>query len=359
MSYINSRQKLFWHIDKLEQIRATGTTIAPVNVEIDLSNRCSHGCDWCHFAYTHKRGPLAGKRERPEGAIDSGDLMPFDLANSIIRQLAGAGVQSITWTGGGEPTLHPKFDTIIEHAAMVKLKQGLYTHGGHIDADRAALLKNLMTFVYVSLDECTEEKFKVSKGVDRYWNVVAGINRLVSAPGNATVGVGFLIHPGNVSDIADMVSFGYEHSVDYVQFRPIINYSQSDPGRIVEDREHYTWLNDAIRRLERYEGNPSVVADLGRFRMYRDWNGHGYPVCHWSALQTVITPNGRLWRCTNKREHPEALLGDLSVEEFATAWARSGGSCAVDGKCRVMCRGHIANVSLDSIMTEPAHRSFI
>lgn len=42
---------------ELSRIGETGKTKAPVNVEIDLSNRCSHGCAWCHFAYTHTKGP--------------------------------------------------------------------------------------------------------------------------------------------------------------------------------------------------------------------------------------------------------------------------------------------------------------
>lgn len=356
MSYINPRQKLFWHLDKLEQIRHTKTTNAPVNVEIDLSNRCSHGCGWCHFAYTHKRGPLAGKRERPDGAIDSGDLMELALAKRIIEQLANAGVQSITWTGGGEPTLHPLFDEIVEYACRNGLEQGLYTHGGHITEERAALLKRTMTFVYVSLDECTPEAFKKSKGVNRFEAVLGGIRNLAKVEGKATVGIGFLLHQENYFMIDSMVNLGRQLGVDYVQFRPIIQYKQDTPGQLAEDT---AWLNFAISRLRDWEKDAFVQTDIWRFEMYRDWRGHGYETCNWAALQTVISPNGKVWRCTNKREHPEALIGDLSVEEFATAWGRSGGSCMVDSKCRVMCRGHIANVTLDSIMTEPAHSSFI
>jgi MoaA/NifB/PqqE/SkfB family radical SAM enzyme len=356
MSYINSKQKIFFHVDRINEIRATGNTVAPVNVEIDLSNRCSHGCSWCHFAYTHTRGPLAGKRDKPEDAIAGGDLMDLDLAHEILMHLSASGVKSVTWTGGGEPTLHPYFDEIIETATHWGLEQGLYTHGGHISAERAALLKQTLTFVYVSLDECDEVKFKTSKGVDRYWKVLEGIDNLVAAKGGATIGIGFLLHVGNVDDVDEMVALGLRHGVDYVQFRPIIAYDQVAPNQLVEDTQ---WVNRAINNLRRYAGDKFVQSDAWRFEMYRDWRGHGYPTCHWSALQTVITPNGKVWRCTNKREHPEALLGDLTITNFADIWARVGGSCAVDDKCRVMCRGHIANLTLDSIMTEPVHANFI
>lgn len=356
MAYIDPRAKVLYHIDRLDQIRRTGNTTAPLNVEIDLSNRCSHGCAWCHFAHTHSRGPLANKTPRPGGMMDCGDLMDFGLANTIIEQLSAAGVQSITWTGGGEPTLAPYFSAIVRNTHALDIDQGLYTNGGHIDEDRAELLKEVMTFVYVSLDECDEVKFKKAKGVDRFWSVLGGIDRLVSARGKATIGVGYLLHPGNIEDIPDMVAQGRRHEVDYVQFRPVIQYEQSSPGQLVEDT---TWINRAINSLRRYAGDPFVQADPWRFEMYRDWAGHGYSTCHWAAMQTVITPNGKVWRCVNRRGHQGALLGDLTIDTFADIWRQSGGSCAVDSGCRLMCRGHISNITLDTVMAEPAHKSFV
>lgn len=356
MSYINPRSKVLYHSDRIAQLKVSGRTVAPVNVEIDLSNRCSHGCSWCHFAYTHTRGPLAGKRDKPGGAVLGGDLMSIELAYHILRQLKHAGVKSVTWTGGGEPTLHPHFADIVKFAAELGFDQGLYTHGGHITPALAEVIKKHLTFVYVSLDECTPEAFKASKGVDRFNNVLGGIHSLVATKGGATIGVGFLLHVGNCKDIDDMVELGKELGVDYVQFRPIIAYEQAAPGQLVADVQ---WVNGAINELRKYADDPFVVADAWRFEMYRDWTSHGYPTCNWAAMQTVITPNGKVWRCTNKREHPDALLGDLSVETFTEVWRRAGGPCTVNDGCRVMCRGHIANITLDAVLTEPEHRNFI
>ena len=63
-AYVDARGKLLQHMDRLAVIK-TGGSPPPVNVEIDLSNRCSLGCEWCHFAYTHTRGPFKGKRAKP------------------------------------------------------------------------------------------------------------------------------------------------------------------------------------------------------------------------------------------------------------------------------------------------------
>lgn len=359
MNYISPRSKLFGHLDTLHLIQQ-GKRPAPINVEIDLSNRCSLGCSWCHFAYTHTKGPLTGKMDKPTDAIPGGDLMDENLAYAIVEGLRAAGVKSITWTGGGEPTLHPKFDAITCHAYVNGLEQGMYTHGGHIDKARAGALKSRFTWVYVSLDECTPDSYKASKGVNRFAAACEGIRNLVEAQGDgggADIGVGFLIHEGNWRDIHQMVRLGRELGVTYVQFRPTVHFEQDEPGKLQE--ADTTWIRHAMGRLNAYKGDKFVIADTERFRMYAEWRGHGYSTCHWSALQTVITPNGKVWRCTNKREHPSALLGDLAVESFETMWARSGGPCLVDGECRILCRGHIANQTLDGIMQPQVHSNFI
>lgn len=355
-SFIAPSLKLFQHMPTLQAIKQ-GQRPAPVNVEIDLSNRCSRGCYFCHFAYTHTRGPLKGKRDKPHDAILGGDLMEWELAISIFDQIKAYGVKSLTFTGGGEPTIHPRFNEAIAYAAEVGLDLGLYTLGGHIDNERAALLKSRLQWVYVSLDECTKETYQKTKGMDGYQPVIDGIRHLVEAQGKATVGVGFLLHKDNVQDVHDMVRLGRSLGVDYVQFRPVIAFEQDDPGAMVEPDT--AWIRRAIGMLNPYKADPFVIADLDRFRMYADWKSHGYSQCHWSALQTVISPNGMVWRCTNKREHPDALLGDLSKESFADIWARSGGPCQVNETCRVLCRGHIANLTLDKVMQEQPHANFI
>lgn len=353
MTFIAPASKLYAHLPRLAMLQEGGMP-APINVEIDLSNRCSLGCEWCHFAHTHTRGPLAGKSPKPAGAVSGGDLMLPGLAYSIVDQLAEVGVASVTWTGGGEPTLHPHFADIVAYADG-KFEQAIYTHGGHIiEKDLAGLLKRSMTFVYVSLDAVDPESYKRDKRVDRFYDVCRGIGALAAAEGPATVGVGYLVTEQNWWAAGAAASLAVDLGADYVQLRPTISYTQDAPGVPAEDT---SWMTDALPYLESL-ACPFVEVDLDRFRGYRDWTGHGYETCWWSALQTVITPNGKVWTCVNKREHPAAELGDLSVESFADVWVRRP-VARVDGSCRVSCRGHLANLELDRIFASQQHAAFV
>ncbi len=119
-------------------------------------------------------------------------------------------------------------------------------------------------------------------------------------------------------------------------------------------------MEDAVRELEliHAEFGDFAVCDIDRFRMYRDWTGHGYETCWWSALQTCITPNGKVWVCVNKREHAGAEIGDISVESFPEIWERRQ-VAKVTGDCRTLCRGHLGNMAVDKMMQPIAHSEFV
>lgn len=353
--FISPKTKLFQHLDRLQAIKE-GKKPPPVNCELMLSNRCDLKCAMCHYSYTHTRGPWVGHVDKPHGAISSGDLMDYDLACSVLGQLAAYGVKSLVLSGGGEPTIHPRFDDIIRHAHGVGLELGLYTHGGHLRGARAAWMKEHFEWIYISFDAWDVESYKHHKGVNRFERVCENVRNLAALPGKATIGMGFLLHGGNYQFAYHMQKLGRELGVDYVQFRPLVSYSQDEPNKLIEDT---SWIDDAVQLLQQYQGDPFIIADTDRFRMYQRWDKHPYQTCHWSALQTVITPNGGVWRCTNKMEHPDALLGDLNVAPFADIWERAGGACSVDASCRILCRGHISNVTLDSVFTSQPHGNFI
>jgi hypothetical protein len=68
--YIDPRGKLFGHMDRLAEIR-TGKRPPPVNVEVDVSNRCNLGCRGCHFAHLHSWAAAAAISRTCTAAVRS------------------------------------------------------------------------------------------------------------------------------------------------------------------------------------------------------------------------------------------------------------------------------------------------
>ena len=212
------QHKLLSHMDRLVGLES-GVVLPPINVEIDLTNRCNLGCQWCDFAHTHVSGPLSYRR-----TVETGDVMSTENAATIVRQLGKYGVRSVTWTGGGEPTLHPDFGYVLQMCHESGTDQGIYTNGTNISDSLAKTISRCCRWAYVSLDATTAHRFKTSKKSDLFKNAVEGIKRLVGT--GMHVGVGFLIDQHNVGYFADTITLAEELKPTYINYRPAVQWSR-------------------------------------------------------------------------------------------------------------------------------------
>lgn len=107
---------------------------APDNVMLDLTWACNHRCAFCYNPEeNYKRGnPPAGTSE------------------AILRTLATWGVCEVLYLGG-EPTLHPDFEALLELGAELGLTQRMVTNGSRLDVRRAERLAEWGVEVGVSL----------------------------------------------------------------------------------------------------------------------------------------------------------------------------------------------------------------
>jgi MoaA/NifB/PqqE/SkfB family radical SAM enzyme len=356
VTFIDPRAKVLRHLDRLVAWDR-GETPAPVTVEWDLSNRCSLGCQDCHFAHTHSRGPWAQKpRLLPMAYDGTGDLAHAPLVMRGLTELAEAGVQGVIWSGGGEPTLHPAWQDCVQVAHDCGLQQGMYTLGGHFTVESARHLATVASFVVVSLDAADADTYAQEKGVprSRFQAACDGVVHLVGH--RAAIGLSFLLHAKNWMKAADMHALARMLGATYATFRPAIQFDADRPAQPNADR---AWVTDALPMLDALARESDVELAPDRFIAYRDWQSHGYSQCTGIRLNTTITPDGRVWLCPNRRGVADSLVGDLRVESFADLWARHPRAYAVNDQCRVMCRLHTVNTTLDTLAQPRAHEAFL
>lgn len=356
MSYVNPR-KAFTHLDRLVAWKH-GEQPAPVTLEWDLSNVCSLGCQSCHFAHTHVAGPWAGQAVRPTGYADTGRLADPVLVQRGLREASQAGVIGVVWSGGGEPTLNPAWPEIVAYGASLGLQQGMYTLGGHLDAEKAAQLSASLAWVVVSLDSADRATYAAEKRVPeaRFVDACRGISELATARRGAVVGVSFLLHAKNWERADEMRALGLSLGADYVTFRPTIETSPEAPGVPVGDRR---WIREALPTLAWLANLPDVECDPERFAMYAGWTDHGYTACHGIKLLAAVTPDGRIWVCPQRRGVEGSCIGDLRVESFAQVWARHPRAWTDFSACRAMCRLHLVNQQLAPLFEAYQHEAFV
>lgn len=347
--------KVFAHLDRLQAWR-TGARPAPVTIEWDLTGRCNLGCQGCHMAYTHARGPLAHTKAGPIGSTATGDLADPTLVIRALGEARAAGAKGVIWSGGGEPTLHPQFEQITNEAARLGFDQGMYTHGGHIGEGRAVFIRKHFSWVVVSLDRADEDSYRAYKGGGKagFTNACQGVRNLTG--GTCTVGVSFLLDESTWRSMPEYVRLANSLGASYTTFRPMVNFEQADPALPTDDR---SWITEALPALRYAASLPDVVCDVERFLEYRDWQGRAYNTCMGIRLNTTITPDGRMWLCPNRRGFAGSELGDLNKQSFGEIWSLHPGQWTDFSQCRVMCRLHLVNERMAAIEAPMEHVSFI
>jgi MoaA/NifB/PqqE/SkfB family radical SAM enzyme len=106
---------------------------APRQVSIALTNRCDLACKHCY-----------APKSRAE--------LRFDTAARWLGELDEHGTLGVGF-GGGEPTLHPAFVKLCQHAAHeTRLSVSFTTHGHHVDNELAERLRGSVHFIRVSMD---------------------------------------------------------------------------------------------------------------------------------------------------------------------------------------------------------------
>ncbi|MBW2039796.1 MAG: radical SAM protein [Deltaproteobacteria bacterium] len=84
-------------------------------IHIELTNICDFNCVFCPKSVM----------KRPYGSMET------DLAKRLITEIGSSRIcEKITFHVMGEPTLHPDFFEILEHAESKRVKVGLTTNGG-------------------------------------------------------------------------------------------------------------------------------------------------------------------------------------------------------------------------------------
>jgi MoaA/NifB/PqqE/SkfB family radical SAM enzyme len=319
MTYIDPWSKVLKFPEIVSRIQH-GERVYPVNIEVDLSNRCNSKCSWCAFAYTH-----------------DGALLPYDLATRIIGECADVGVKALTFTGGGEPTTHPRFAEICKTAHEAGLKVGLYTNG----MLRQPLLDAApyLTWAYFSLDEATPKQYHASKGVHKFWTVLENVCALI---GKTTVGMGFILHEGNYRQAPRMVELARGYGADYCQLRPIVGAAD------------YSWLPECVEILHELD-DPFVYVSYQRFAQV-DRAERCYEECRGSELVPCIGATGELWVCPNTRGLRS--LGNLHHATLKELWDRRERQM-VGNDCRAVCRNHALNETLEYICSASPHMEFV
>lgn len=322
--------KLLWHAEKIIDWKQ-GKNIFPVLVEMDLTNKCQLNCNFCTFKY-----------------IDDTSSIKHSVALSAITDMFNCGVKAINFTGGGEPTLHPKFIDILSHARSYGLDIGLYTNGYTLSEKALEAIVRNCTWARFSIDAGTKQTFKKTKGVDGFEKTLENLKRLHHAKyyygSPMTLGVGFVITPQNYKEIYTFASlFSGMELLDYIQYKPMID--NCFENNHIEAR---WWKKEVEPLLEKtMKDFPKAVINLYKFNDLKSNIERDYDVCYGHAFCPCIGATGDIWVCTHLRNIEGFSFGNLHNQSFETIWLSQNRKDVIEkinlSKCQKYCKNNEIN----------------
>ena len=286
--------------DRIEAIRFQ-RTIGPVHVQIILSDLCNQACHFCAY-----RDPTytSSKLFHIQGNYNPNRKLETEKVIEILDDCVELGVKAVQYTGGGEPTIHPDFNYIVDETMKRGLKWGLVTNGVKKRNYAGA------SWVRVSLDAGNAQTYSEIRSVPP-----SHFERACETIRLWKTGVGFVITPENWREVYEAALLVKDLGASNIR----IGAQFSDRGRdlfrdfdveckslckAVEDLDCETFRvhNKFNEKMEDLEGPPD------------------YERCGYQYFTTYIGADQNIYRCCVYAYNPRGLIGTVKGRRFKEVW---------------------------------------
>lgn len=350
-----SPYKILTYPEVLEAARRKNP-MRPINLEINPINFCNQSCSWCTYGYLHERR----------------EMLPRDKIDELLLDAKEMGVKSVTWTGGGEPTVYKWLYEVASRAAELGLTQGINSNGSNIDQRLRTLIIKSFSYIRFSVDAGTSKIYEETHKVkpDAFDKVIKNIYSLCEERrginSKLIVGFSFLVDHSNVSDLATAAKLAKSIGVDYFQVKPIVNYTTSNEQF---DRSSDLWrlLDDQIEQVADIRSENFRMQVLGhKFSDMLKANeafGRTYNVCRGNELLATVGADGSVDVCCAFKGEKEWSFGNILTSRFKEIWDGSERLRVLSRidvhKCPPLCKAHEINKLVHYMNAFDLHREFI
>jgi MoaA/NifB/PqqE/SkfB family radical SAM enzyme len=359
--------KAAWHTDKIAQLRE-GKQPTPAQVQLIISDLCNESCSFCAYRMEGYSSNQHFGEKGLDGFINNNPnrMIPYDKALEILDDMAALGIRAVQFTGGGEPTVHPRALDLFRHALDLRLECALVTNGTLFRDGWESVLPRF-SWIRVSLDAGTADTYASMRRVkpSMFHRVLANLkslNEAVDDQGTAcTVGTSFIVTKENYQEIglaADLVKEAGTPSIRYSAiFTP-------------ELAEYYsaTLREEATRRI-RVAQNWVVADDFTVIDMFTDRLGDlrqgrpDYEFCGYQHFNVYIGGDLNVYRCCNTAYNDLGRVGSLKDQRFADYWYSEQKKQAYgefDARACQHCAFNRQNRTINyMVQDKPLHISFV
>lgn len=314
----------------------------PAQVDIDLTNVCNQDCYYCNSADFRQAKPVQKKYREYIGLLDKLAGWRAHSPNSY------GSTHTITYPGGGEPTVLVGYEHVIEHTIDLGFLCSITTNGSNLDKllDSIVVEKlRKIAWIGIDIDAGTEDLYE---RIRRSLTAKSLFNRVCDNAKNlieAGVNVDFkcLINPlnDNLDSMNDLFRLVRRLGGRMIYFRPVIVNGQAHP-LMPETIEMLKTLSETYGVPHWVNTNKTLPRN--------------YKKCHQMFHFPVFCADGKVYVCCEGKGNPQFELGAWDSGDFRDLWLNER-HYEIYNRTRVEfcqpCRPNINNINIQNILDNP------
>lgn len=295
-----SHLKAAHYQDRIQGIRLQKTH-GPVHVQIILSDLCNQSCHFCAY-----RDPTytSSKLFHIEGNYNPNRKLPTEKVIEILDDCVELDVKAVQYTGGGEPTIHPDFNFIVEETRKRRLKWGLVTNGIKKRNFAGA------SWVRVSLDAGNAQTYSKIRSVHP-----SHFERALETIRLWKTGVGFVITPENWTEVLEAALLVKDLGSSNIR----IGAQFSERGLDLF-KDFYSEAKALCKAAEELDCDSFKVHNKFNEKMEDLEGPPDYERCGYQYFTTYIGADQNLYRCCVYAYNPRGLVGTIKGRRFKDVW---------------------------------------
>jgi len=315
-----SNFKIFHFPEKLKSFGA-GEVKAPLYVRIKPINICNHGCFFCVYStgFRVKDGGdeqhiISGMHED----MKEDDVIPTEKMLEILYDLHRMGTKAITYSGGGEPLMHPDIVPIMRETLELGLDLSIITNGQNLAKERAEVLSKAK-WVRVSMDYTDGAEMKRFRNIPEksFDSVIKNIKNFAAIKdATCDLGVNYIVHRNNYKNLWGYSQLLKDCGVENVRFSPMYVPDFYDYHKEIADE-----VNEQLAKIQTITSeNFSVNSTYNITPGSSHSSVRSYKRCYIMQTVPVIGADLNVYACHNKAYDSTGCIGSIDGKRFKDLW---------------------------------------
>jgi MoaA/NifB/PqqE/SkfB family radical SAM enzyme len=347
--------KIIWHPGKLDSF-LKGEVSAPPYVRFKPTNRCNHDCFYC--VYNPDFSGIHAETNRQ-------DEIPFEKIMEILNDFKEMGIKAVTYSGGGEPLMHPNIIEVLKKTLEYDIDLSMITNGQRLKGEAAEILRKAK-WVRVSIDSCDPVTFSETRNRPENWfnELAENIKNFSKIKESSCVlGINFVVNEKNKNHVYKAAEFYKNLGADHIKFSAAWKsegfseyhnqFKEDVVAQIKKAKEDFAGENFEI--YDTYESDFSLSGVSER----------KYNRCYVMQTIPVIGADSRVYFCHNKAYDDTGVLGSIKDQSFKELWfskeaAEKFKNFNPNKSCRHQCTNDAKNIFIhDALNSFGEHVNFI